>query len=441
MINYDIIRLRRIFKEGSLIIIGQIATVAGSFVLIRVLTEYMQPDEYGKLALGLTIATLVNQVATGGVTSGIGRFYSIASKKGDLRGYLRASIWLMGFATLGIIFIANALILGLLAIGQLHWVGLSIAVLVFAILCGFNSAFNSIQNAARQRAIVALHSGLNAWLKIGIAVCMILWSGANSTAVVIGYGLSVFIVTLSQLIFLKRLLRYSKRVFCSESINDWVGQIWSFSWPMMAGGVFNWGYYASQRWALELFASTAEVGKFYALTQIAYTPISIAGSLLMSFLVPILYARAADPKNYESINNVRSVVFKITGLSVGGTLLLAGIAYFFHVKIFGLLVAKQYQTMSIFMPIVIIASGLLQSSISLGSILTTSNQTRAVLPLAVYGNMLIIITNLILTKYFGIMGLLISMVLSSMLHFSWMIYIIHHVTMVRTFLGTDSAVV
>ncbi len=80
-------RIKRLAKEGSWIVIGQIAVVAGALVLVRVLTEYLAPAQYGQLALGLTVAGLVNQVVMGGITAGIGRFYAIAAEKQDLVGY------------------------------------------------------------------------------------------------------------------------------------------------------------------------------------------------------------------------------------------------------------------------------------------------------------------------------------------------------------------
>jgi hypothetical protein len=54
-------RVLRLAKEGSWIVIGQISSVLGSLVLVRVLTERLDPAQYGQLALGLTVANLVNQ--------------------------------------------------------------------------------------------------------------------------------------------------------------------------------------------------------------------------------------------------------------------------------------------------------------------------------------------------------------------------------------------
>lgn len=417
-------RIKRLAKEGSWIVVGQIVSVVGAVVLVRVLTEYLDPEQYGQLALGLTIAGLVNQVAIGGVTSGIGRFYSIAVEKSDLCGYLRASNRLMGYATLGASVIALVLMAGLFVTGQTQWLGLTAAVLVFSILCAYNSALGGIQNAARQRSIVALHGGMDAWLKIGLAVGVVLWLGSSSTAVVIGYALSALLVTVSQLFFLRRLLHRHGGNTHNSSTGDWARKMWLFSWPMMAGGVFNWGYYASQRWALELFVSTAGVGKFYALTQIAYSPISMAGGLFMSMLLPILYARAGDLGNHQRIANVRGIASKIASLGVGATFLLAGITFFWHEPIFKLLVAQQYLGISAYMPLVVISAGLLQSSMALGSILAAANKTKKVLPLAIYGQSIIIISNMVFTHLYGITGLLFSMIFGAGLHIIWMYSIV-----------------
>ena len=69
--------------------------MAGSLALVRVLTGYLSPEEYGHLALGLTISTLFGQVIFGGIRAGIMRFYAIAREEQDLHGYLAATRRLM----------------------------------------------------------------------------------------------------------------------------------------------------------------------------------------------------------------------------------------------------------------------------------------------------------------------------------------------------------
>jgi O-antigen/teichoic acid export membrane protein len=417
-------RIKRLTKESAWIIVGQIISVGGALLLVRVLTEYLDPAQYGQMALALTIAGLVTQVATGGVISAIGRFYTIAAEKSDLFNYIRASVKLMGYTTLVVIAIGLILSVGLFATGQSHWLGLTAAVLVFSILSGYYSALVGIQNAARQRAVVALHGGMDALLKIFLVTGIILCVSLTSTSVVFSYALSALLVSISQLFFLRRLLSKHGDFSLTQSIQSWVNKMWLFSWPMAASGLFNWGYYASQRWALELFVSTDDVGKFYALTQIAYSPISMAGGMFMSLLTPILYARAGDGENHQRIANVRGIVFKLAALGVAATFFMAGITSFFHEDVFKILVAEQYHDMSVYMPSIVVASGLLQVSFALSIYITAQNKTKLFLLFNVVSNSIVIILNFIMTWLYGIEGLICSMIFGSLLHLLWMLRIV-----------------
>ena len=62
-----------------------------ALVLVRVLTEFLDPVQYGEVALGLTLTGLVNQVVMGGLGNGISRFYTIAAEKNAFGDYLAAA--------------------------------------------------------------------------------------------------------------------------------------------------------------------------------------------------------------------------------------------------------------------------------------------------------------------------------------------------------------
>ena len=415
-------RISRLAREGGWIVIGQIATVLGALVLVRVLTEYLDPVQYGQLALALTVAALMNQVVMGGVAAGIGRFYSISAEKHDVFGYLRASSWMMLLATLAVAVIGFALEAGLVWLGYSQWMGLAAAALMLSVLSGYNSALNAIQNAARHRVIVAFHSGLDAWLKILLALGVMIWLGVHSTAVVIGFALSSLFVTASQYFFLRSIVRdRAKQVGDNQ---QWMRQMWLFSWPLVAGGLFNWGYYASQRWALELFATTSDVGQFYALTQIAYTPISMAGTMLLSFLMPILFAKAGDATDRDRLRNTHRIVMHVAVIGLSISLVIAIISFFAHDLIFRLMVAPKYRSISVYMPYVVLAAGILQVSHTLGSMMLTNKRTSSVLPLAIIGQLYIAGQNFVFVYFFEITGLVVSMIIGSIIHLVWMAIIV-----------------
>ena len=120
---YDgkIYRFQRLAKEGFWIVAGQVAAVLGGLVLVRVLTEYLNPSEYGHLALGLTAAVLVNQLVMGGIGNAISRYYSIADEKCDLQQYFSASRRLMVYATIAVAAIGLTLSIALYSSGHSEW--------------------------------------------------------------------------------------------------------------------------------------------------------------------------------------------------------------------------------------------------------------------------------------------------------------------------------
>ena len=417
-------RFHRLAKEGSWIVAGQIAAVLGSLALVRVLTEHLEPAQYGQLALGLTVAGLVNQVVMGGVTSGIGRFYSIAAEKNDLPGYLTASRRLMGYATAAVVAIALALMAGLLWLGYSQWMGLAAAALVLSVLSGYNASLNGIQNAARQRAIVAFHGGLNAWLKILLAVGVMLWLGSSSTAVVIGYALSSLLVTGSQFFFLRRLIRPQGDK--SQATANWGGQIWAYSWPFSTWGAFTWAQQVSDRWALQAFASTQELGLYAVVFQLGYVPISLATGMTISFLGPILYQRSGSAEDHHRNASVHRIAWHITFFSLFVTALAFVIAFLLHAWIFHLLVAAPYHAVSYLLPWMVLAGGIFAAGQMLALKLMSEMKSAAMTAAKIVTAILGVGLNIYGATQFGLQGVVAALVVFSCIYFLWMTWLAQH---------------
>ncbi len=177
-------RFRRLSKEGAWVFLGQASAVLGSLAGVRLLTEMLDPAAYGELALGLTVASLVNQAVLGPLSNGITRFYAPAQERGDLGSYLSAvrALLLAAAAVIAImILLAGA---GLMIAGRMQWIAIASAAFLFAGLGGCNAILSGIQNAARQRAIVALHQGIEPWARFLLAAALLLWLGATSTVAI-----------------------------------------------------------------------------------------------------------------------------------------------------------------------------------------------------------------------------------------------------------------
>lgn len=421
MLIIDYLRFRRLAMEGIWILSGQLASVIGALVLVRVLTEYLEPEQYGELTLGLTIAVLVNQVVMGGLTAGISRFYSIATEQNELPEYLNASRRLMVYAIVSVGILILMTVVGLLWFGQSEWIVLAVAALTLSVLNGCSSSLGGIQNAARQRSVVALHGGVEPWLRILLAVGMMIWLGSSSTAVILGYALSSLIVTCSQLLFLQKLIRPQGTI--THMPRDWGQQIWAYSWPFSVFGVFTWLQQISDRWALQTFASGHDVGLYAVVFQLGYVPIGLALGMAMTFLGPILYQRSGSTTDQNRNMDVHQIAWRITFAGLAITALAFVLTLFLHEEIFQLLVATSYHEVSYLLPWMIVAGGVFSSAqmlaLKLMSELKTAVMTTAKIVSAILG----VILNIYGASQFGSNGVVAALVAFSCIYFFWMVWL------------------
>lgn len=412
------IRIKRLAKEGSWIVAGQVASVIGALVLVRVLTEYLDPAQYAELALGLTLAGLVDQTVLGGITAGIGRYYSIAAEKKDLSGYLLAARYLLAYATAALVAIALMLMASLYWLGYSQWIGLAVAALMFSVLSGYNGVLSGIQNAARQRAVVAFHSGLDTWLKIFLAVGAVFWLGTSSTAIVVGYACSSLIITFSQLFFLRCTIPEQHAPIPNRQL--WIQQIWAYSFPFTTFGAFTWLQQVSDRWALQAFATSSDVGQYAVLFQLGYTPIALITGMGMNFLGPILYQRTGDATDPVRNAGVHLLGWRLSQICVMASLLGFALAFWLHEHLFALLVASDYRGSSYLLPWVVLAGGLFAAgqmlALKLMSEMKPSDMTKAKIVTASIG----VLLNVIGAAILGVQGVVGALVAFSVIYFIWM---------------------
>jgi O-antigen/teichoic acid export membrane protein len=411
-------RVKRLAKEGSLIVVGQIMTVVGALVLVRVLTKHLDPAQYGQLSLGLTVASLVNAVVMGGLINGIIRFYSIAAEKQDLSGYLRASRRLMLYATLVVVMVISLLvIIGRSWLGYSQWTALAAAALVFSVFSAYNGALSGIQNAARQRAIVALHGSLDAWLKIGLVLVVMFWLGNSSETVVIGYAFSSLLVTSSQLFFLSRTILVHKQQPTKD--HQWMGQIWAYSLPFATWGIFGWAQQSSARWALEAFTTTETVGLYSVLSQLGYAPIQMATGTVLTFLTPILFARSGDGSSVVRRDNVCELTNKLVVLGLGLTTVAALVAALLHSYIFHLLVNNTYSSVSYFLPWFVLAGGIFAVAQIYASRVMALLMPKKIIPAYIGSSTIGIASAIAGTFYFELAGAVVAMLAHAISYFLW----------------------
>lgn len=399
------------------VVLGQLAAVVGALVAVRVLTEYLAPAAFGELALGLTLASLVNQTVFGPLFNGISRFYAPASEAGELGEHLLAARSLVVQACGGVALLLVLALAVMAGAGQVHWIGLATAALLFAVVGGFNTVLSGLQNAARQRAVVALHQGAEPWVRVAAAVAMVVTLGAFSTAALAGYVLASCAILLSQWVFFRRLWRPAR---VPARAVHWRGQTLHYAWPFAAWGLFYWAQSASDRWALGLLASTEDVGLYAVLFQIGYYPVSMATGMALQFLTPIFFARAGDATDRARSAGVARLAGRLTVGSLAGTLVLGGLAFLLHAQVFEIFLAREYASASALLPWMVLAGGVFAAGQIIALNLMSQLKTRTMMFAKIGTAVLGVALNFAGAYWFGIGGVVAAGLAFSILYLAWM---------------------
>lgn len=415
-------RFLRLAKESFWIAVGQGVAVIGALFGIRILSEMMTPSEYGLLALGMTLATFSGQALFGPLCAGAGRFYALAQEARELKLYLKGVRKLVLFVSGIILLMAVGITVVAGLAGMEYWLPLIIATLIFSIVSGFNSIASGIQNVARQRAIVALHAGMASWGRFIVAAGLMLALGVSSSVAMWGYAIATAIVLGSQYLFFRTIIQSARaEIETVQNMNDlWQAKIIRYSWPFATWGVFSWFQVVSDRWALAMFTSAADVGLFAVLYQLGYYPVALLAEMLVTLVSPILFQRAGDGVSTQRLANASALTKRIMSvvLLVAATTFLVTLAV--HDWIFRAFVAKQYATVSYLLPWLILSGGIFAAgqvlSIDRMSALDSRGLIAPKVITAIMGGLL----NILGAYLYGLEGVVAASLLFSVIYFWWL---------------------
>lgn len=386
-------------------------SLAGTLIGVRVLTEYLSPSAYGVLGLSLTIVALYTEVIIGGLVGAFTRFYSIASKAEDVLGYVRGVRNLLLVA----IAVGMSLVLVLIPFLLIGIEGVSLAtalvVAVFAVLFGSNAALNAVLNGARRRSLVALNSMVDAWLKIGLAVLAINWFGSTATSVLMAYAVSLTLVLTLQIYRVSQLRDSGK----SSEQRQWAYEMFLFAWPASIWGVFTWAQLVVDRWSLQFFYSTAEVGLYATVLQLGYFPMSLSMGMLGTFLTPIIFAKTDDQS--RRMDETQDVMWgKVFLWGVMATIVSALIGWSLKDLIFNLFTAEAFRGMSVYLPAMVLAGGLYGTASLLQVRLMSHMRMVQLAKIMVASALFGVLLTLWLASVWGVYGVVLAKVLFSVIY-------------------------
>lgn len=416
-------RFQKMAKEFFQVGLGQAIAILGGLIGVRLLTNMMTPSSYGELALGVTFLTLIQQLIMGPVTNGFARYFVIAQEKEDVKAYLKA-VWSLliksSLYTIGILFFV---IFVLLLTNNWVWIGLLVLSSLFTLVSSYNIALDNIQNAARQRVVVAWHQGLSQWLRFLFAVGFILLFGPSSSFVMMGYFVSAVIVFLSQWFFFQKNSLYKTQGgwfgLNSDNSDVWESKIVQFALPFSTWGLFSWTQMASDRWALQFFQSTASVGFYSVLYQLGYYPITILTGIFVQFISPLLYRRIGDATETERVQSTHRFTNQLTIAALGLTGLVTFAMWILQEIIFRILVAPEYHGVSYLLPWTALSGGLFAAGQISALTALNNNQPQKLLKPKIVTSLLGVVLSFFGAYLYGLEGIVGAGVLFSLIYFLW----------------------
>jgi O-antigen/teichoic acid export membrane protein len=411
-------RARRLAREGSWVALGQVGAMAGSLVGVRLLTDALDPSSYGELALGLTLATLAQQTVLGPLSNAVTRFYAPAVERNALGAFLYAATRQAALATLVLAIPTALATLTLVLSGYPRLALVAGTAFLFTVVSGLGGVMTAVQSAARQRSVVALHQALDSWGRFIGAIALIGYLGATSNAALLGFTCASALVLVSQSVFLRRVKRGIKRT--TETTDEWGRELFRYAAPFATWGIFTWCQMASDRWALNWFASSRDVGLYGAVYQIGYAPIYLATTMAIQFVSPILFQRAGDASDAERKREVTRWTWQLSKIAFALAIAAFLGALALHQQIFHVFVAEEYRLASPYLPWIALSGGLFATGQTLALALLGRLQPRAMTTAKILTALVGFACNIIGARFWGIDGVVAANLIFSTSFVLWM---------------------
>ena len=397
----------------------------------------MPPENYGELALGLSLAGVVNLFLFGPLGQVVLRFYSACRERGNIAGYTRVLTRLHGQAILFLMALSLPLLLIVGTGFGWNWAWLFALALLFGIFSGVQGVFSSLLGALRDRKMGALTQGLDTWLRLGFAVLLVAWVGRLGQWAIVGYTLGSLIIVAIQ-IWVVRRHGFQRERLDSKDLQDGVlrAEFLAYGLPFLAfAGLASISQYAD-RWLLQSFGSTEAVGIYAAMFQIASAPIVFLMGIATQLIIPVVFARSGNLDNHDRTQSSQRLLSR--SVVVVGILYLAVtlVAYVWGETLIAWLTNADYSRYASSLWLIVLA----QALFNLAQLMVASglnlNRPRAYFAPKLGQAASLLLAGVFLVRHGGIEGMAQALLISSLVYFIWVITV--NIRLWRVYVGTNT---
>lgn len=350
-------RIRRIATESLWIGAGQGFAALAAVVGVKLLTTVMEPASYGIFSLAVISATLLHSCFFGPIGAAAQRYFGPFQEEKRARCLLQVfsrlalrATWICG--VLLVVFCGSALMAGAPSLAALF-----AAAGLFTVFSGYIYLIDGIQNAARNRQLVALHNASFGWFRFLLAYLLVIVWGDHGWLAMSGFALAAILVFASEWWF------FSRRIIATvagepPAQNDPALQkeIFTFAWPFAAIGIMTWLQQSADRWALQMFRSEADVGLYSSLFQLGYAPIVMLFAMLYHTASPVVFGRAGSGADVDRVRHADRLNYQMAAV-FGGVVVILFLLVLGLGQYLQFLVGPKYRGVMGLLPWMVLAGG------------------------------------------------------------------------------------
>ena len=277
--------IKELFKDSAKYLPSMVVPAIVGIIAIPIITRLFPPEVYGKYVLVVATVSFLSAIAVAWVGSSTIRFFPAYELSGELNKFytvlLKLTIFSIG--SVGILFLATLFSLKNKISPDFYFL-MCIGALLFVV----SSFWSVLLNLLRAKRKVARYSTFSIWMSvaglgIGIAIVLILHTGVEGLL----WGAIISTVIAIPLLWKVSLGIPSLRGGNVRSRMGW--EIAKYGIPAMAINVLSWAQNLSDRYILEFFRGSMEVGIYSPNYTIAEYSIFLITSLFLLSSSPIAF--------------------------------------------------------------------------------------------------------------------------------------------------------
>jgi len=416
VINSTKTNITQLGTEAFWIITGQLVAIIVSLIGVRILTSLMRPAEYGMLALLVSFATAFQYMPGLAISDTAMRFYTISFSTGRLIEYRSLLVRIFIVFTL-IVSVVVLIGIGFAEFAFHELVNWIIPAGIFAIASvGYLLSIGILNGARARREVAVIQSFFQA--SRFILACFLVWFfsslvfwamwgfaiGALLTACIGYWLLTKYIIT-----------DLNKNEKASTNLYS---EMLGYGWPLLITGVLTWATFFVDRWALGVFGTAEDIGKYFALYQVGFFPALLGAQTLRHFISPIMFHRLSQAKNQTESDQVYRINLITAHCILIFFIIVFIITLFTHELFFSILVGESYRAVSNLWPYMILAGGISISSSGLLISMFANMHTKIMIPIKLITTAVITVCVAIGAKMYGIDGVVYGILVFSILEFA-----------------------